>query len=78
MSQSDKIKEMRLDLITKVSKRRRWSFGDTNPYFDEVYSYMPKIEANTIREYKIKLPNRNHFYHKYKGKHVFGYVCGKH
>jgi hypothetical protein len=55
MSQSDKIKEMRLDLITKVSKRRRWSFGDTNPYFDEVYSYMPKIEANTIREYKIKL-----------------------
>ena len=31
-----------------------------------------------MREYKIKLPNRNHFYHKYKGKHVFGYVCGKH
>ena len=55
MSQSDKIKEKRLDLITKVSKRKRWSFGDTNPYFDEVYSFMPKIEANTIREYKIKL-----------------------
>ncbi len=55
MSQSDKIKEKRLNLITKVSKRRRWSFGDTNPYFDEVYSFMPKIEANTIREYKIKL-----------------------
>jgi hypothetical protein len=51
----DKIKGKRLDLITKVSKRRRWSFGDTNPYFDEVYSFMPKIEANTIREYKIKL-----------------------
>ena len=55
MSQSDKIKEKRLNLITKVSKRKRWSFGDTNPYFDEVYSYMPKIEANTLREYKIKL-----------------------
>ena len=55
MSQSDKIKEKRLDLITKVSKRKRWSLGDTNPYFDEVYSFMPKIEANTIREYKIKL-----------------------
>lgn len=55
MSQSDKIKEKRLNLITKVSKRKRWSFGDTNPYFDEVYSFMPKIEANTIREYKIKL-----------------------
>tara|TARA_R100001440_G_scaffold34325_1_gene53307 strand:+ start:673 stop:906 length:234 start_codon:yes stop_codon:yes gene_type:complete len=55
MSQSDKIKEKRLDLITKVSKRKRWSFGDTNPYFDEVYSFMPKIEANTTREYKIKL-----------------------
>ena len=55
MSQSDKIKEKRLDLITKVSKRKRWSFGDTNPYFDEVYSYMPKIEPNTTREYKIKL-----------------------
>ena len=55
MSQSDKIKEKRLDLITKVSKRKRWSFGDTNPYFDEVYPYMPKIEANTLREYKIKL-----------------------
>ena len=55
MSQSDKIKEKRLDLITKVSKRKKWSFGDTNPYFDEVYSYMPKIEANTLREYKIKL-----------------------
>ena len=51
----DKIKGKRLDLITKVSKRRRWSFGDTNPYFDEVYSFMPKIEANTYREYKIKL-----------------------
>ena len=31
-----------------------------------------------VREYKIRLPNRNLYYHKYKGKHVFGYVCGKH
>ena len=30
-----------------------------------------------VKEYRIKLPNRNHYYHKYKGKHIFGYVCGK-
>ena len=30
-----------------------------------------------VKEYRIKLPNRNHYYNKYKGKHIFGYVCGK-
>ncbi len=31
-----------------------------------------------VREYKIHLPGRNMYYHKYKNNHVFCYVCGKH
>ena len=44
------IKDKRLDFITKISKKRKWSFGDTNPYFDEVYTHMPKIEASDLNE----------------------------
>lgn len=52
------IKDKRLDFITKISKKRKWSFGDTNPYFDEVYTHMPKIKASDLNEYKCKLKER--------------------
>jgi|TARA_Y100000289_G_C3918761_1_gene149029 hypothetical protein len=52
---SDLVKEKRVKFLTKISKKRKWTFGDMNPYFDEVYSYMPKIEATNLKDYKKKL-----------------------
>jgi len=49
------LKEQRLNFITKISKKRRWDFGDSNPYFVEVYELMDKIQATTLKEYKRKL-----------------------
>ena len=49
------LKEQRLNFITKISKKRRWDFGDGNPYFVEVYELMDKIQATTLKEYKRKL-----------------------
>lgn len=60
----DKVKEIRLKLIDKISRKRHWSFGDSNPYFDEVYTIMPKIEAKTYREYKRKLKIEKEKYEK--------------
>lgn len=54
----DKIIEKRLEFITRISNKRKWSFGDSNPYFDEVYTHMPKIKAVTLNEYKRKLKER--------------------
>lgn len=48
-------KTKRLNLIDKISRKKNWSFGDSNPYFDEVYTIMPKIDAKSYREYKRKL-----------------------
>jgi hypothetical protein len=49
------LKEQRLKFINKISVRRRWTFGDNNPFFIEVYELMDKIQANTLKEYKRKL-----------------------
>ncbi len=49
------LKEQRLKFINKISVKRRWTFGDNNPFFIEVYELMDKIQANTLKEYKRKL-----------------------
>jgi len=49
------LKEQRLKFINKISLKRRWTFGDSNPYFVEVYELMDKIQATTLKEYKRKL-----------------------
>ena len=49
------LKEQRLKFINKISLKRRWTFGDNNPFFVEVYELMDKIEATTLKEYKRKL-----------------------
>ena len=49
------LKEQRLKFINKISLKRRWTFGDNNPFFIEVYELMDKIQANTLKEYKRKL-----------------------
>ena len=59
-----KVKEIRLKLIDKISRKRHWSFGDNNPYFNEVYTIMPKIEAKSYREYKRKLKIEKEKYEK--------------
>lgn len=52
---SDLVKDKRLKFLTKISNKRKWTFGDNNPFFDEVYSFMPKIEASNLKDYKNKL-----------------------
>lgn len=49
------IKLQRLRFLNKLTIKRKWTFGDMNPYFIEVYELMDKIEANTFKEYKRKL-----------------------
>jgi len=49
------VKEQRLKFINKISVKRRWTFGDNNPFFIEVYELMDKIEAKTMKEYMKKL-----------------------
>jgi hypothetical protein len=54
----NEMKEQRLNFITRISKKRRWDFGDGNPFFDEVFNHFDKIEAKTLRIYKRKLKER--------------------
>jgi len=49
------LKEQRLKFINKISVKRRWTFGDNNPFFIEVYELIDKIQADTLKEYKRKL-----------------------
>ena len=50
--------EKRLEFITRISNKKKWTFEDNNPYFDEVYTHMPKIKAVNLNEYKRKLKER--------------------
>ena len=54
----NEMKEQRINFITKISKKRKWDFGDGNPFFDEVFNHFDKIEAKTLRTYKRKLKER--------------------
>ena len=58
------LKEQRLKFINKISLKRRWTFGDNNPFFVEVYELMNKIEATTLKEYKRKLKLERKKYEK--------------
>ena len=56
IAQTEAIKNRRMDIINRISKRRHWTFSDMNPYFVEVYEIMPKItEALSYRSYKKQL-----------------------
>jgi len=56
IAQTEAIKDRRLDIINRISKRRHWTFSDMNPYFAEVYEIMPKItEALSYKSYKKQL-----------------------
>ena len=54
----DVVVEKRLDFITRISNKRKWTFGDNNPYFEEVFTHMPRIKAVNLNEYKRKLKER--------------------
>ena len=41
-----------------MSNKRKWTFGDNNPYFEEVFTHMPRIKAVNLNEYKRKLKER--------------------
>ena len=65
------LKEQRLKFINKISLKRRWTFGDNNPFFVEVYELMDKIEADTIEEYLEKLKIEKE---KYEKNAMFNYI----
>ena len=66
MSNNDKItaiisgavKDARIDFINKLSRKKGWTFGDNNPYFDELFNHMGDIKANSLRQYKKILKER--------------------
>ena len=56
IAQTEAIKQKRMKIIDRISKKRHWSFSDMNPYFIEVFEIMPKItEALSYRSYKKQL-----------------------
>jgi uncharacterized Zn finger protein len=56
IAQTEAIKQKRMKIIDRISRKRHWSFSDMNPYFVEVYEIMPKItEALSYRSYKKQL-----------------------
>jgi uncharacterized Zn finger protein len=56
IAQTEAIKNRRMKIIDRISRKRHWSFSDMNPYFVEVYEIMPKItEALSYRSYKKQL-----------------------
>lgn len=66
------IKQKRLEFLTRLSKKRRWDFGDNNPFFQEVWTFMDKIEeVKSLREYKklIKLERK-----KYEKMAMLNYI----
>ena len=63
IAQTEAIKNRRMEIINRISKRRHWTFSDMNPYFVEVYEIMPKItKALSYRSYKkqIKLERKKY------------------
>jgi len=65
IAQTEAIKNRRMDIINRISKRRHWTFSDMNPYFVEVYEIMPKItEALSYRSYKKQLKIEKEKYEK--------------
>jgi uncharacterized Zn finger protein len=56
IAQTEAIKNRRMKIIDRISRKRHWTFSDMNPYFVEVYEIMPKItEALSYRSYKKQL-----------------------
>jgi len=49
-----------LKAITKITKARRWTFGDNNPYFERAYIVLPNPEIKTKLQMKKEL--RKHGY----------------
>jgi len=65
IAQTEAIKNRRMDIINRISKKRHWTFSDMNPYFVEVYEIMPKItEALSYRSYKKQLKIEKEKYEK--------------
>jgi hypothetical protein len=48
----EKFQQRRIKAMTKLSKKRGWTFGDNNPFFEDVYSIMPHSKATNSKEYK--------------------------
>lgn len=49
---TEKFQARRIKAMTKLSKKRGWTFGDNNPFFEDVYSIMPHSKATNSKEYK--------------------------
>lgn len=48
----EKFRDRRIKAINKLSKMKGWSFGDSNPYFDDVFNILPNTKATNSKEYK--------------------------
>jgi len=48
----EKFQERRIKAMTRLSNKRGWTFGDMNPFFDDVNSIMPHSKATNSKEYK--------------------------
>ena len=48
-------KKKRIQAIDRLSKKKGWTYGDGNPYFQEVWTHLPKSNAKSLSEYKKEI-----------------------
>lgn len=53
-------KDLRLAAITRLSKRKGWSMGDSNPYFEQVYNVI--LNKNILTKQQCKEECKKHGY----------------
>ena len=44
-------KAKRLEYIDLISRQNHWTFGDNNPFFDEVWNLLPNTKAKNLKEF---------------------------
>ena len=47
-----------IDLVNKISIRKKWNASDMNPFFYRIYDHLHKSNADSLREFKKQLKER--------------------
>jgi hypothetical protein len=48
-------KDRQIEAINRLSRRKGWSFGDSNPYFDRVFNVIHNDNIKTKKQMKEEL-----------------------
>ena len=51
-------KDKYIDLINKISIKKRWSASNMNPFFYIIFDHLHRSNADSLREFKKQLKQR--------------------